>query len=131
MKLKALMMTMMMRTRRKTRENNDDDEDYWYHALKNNNNKKKSNDDANTNIATGRLQLASLGLRKIPESLSSSFVVGVGKIQILDVSGNVFRDAVRFFSSPNDASTYPQRYSRRIDSLISNVRCLNVSKTST
>ena len=100
MQLKAMMMTTT-RTRRKTRENDDDDdeEDYWYRALKNNNknNEKKSNDDANANIATGRLQLASLGLRKIPESLSSSFVVGVGKIQILDVSGNVFRDAVRFF----------------------------------
>jgi len=102
--LKATTTTMMMRTRRKTRENDDDDddeeEDYWYRALKNNNNKNNnnmSNDDANTNIATGRLQLASLGLRKIPESLSSSFVLGVGKIQILDVSGNVFRDAVRFF----------------------------------
>ena len=130
MTLKAT-TTMMMRTRRKTRENDDDDEeDYWYRALKNNNNKNNnmSNDDANTNIATGRLQLASLGLRKIPESLSSSFVVGVGKIQILDVSGNVFRDAVRFFSSPNDASKYPQSYSQYNHSLLSNVRCLNVSK---
>ena len=134
MTLKATTTTMMMRTRRKTRENDDDDdeeeEDYWYRALKNNNNNNSnmSNDDANTNIATGRLQLASLGLRKIPESLSSSFVLGVGKIQILDVSGNVFRDAVRFFSSPNDASKYPQSYSRRNHSLLSNVRCLNVSK---
>ena len=120
----------MMRTRRKTRENNDngrddDDEDYCYHALKNNNNNKSN--DANNNLA-GRLQLASLGLRKIPESLSSSFVLGVGKIQILDVSGNLFRDAVRFFSSPKDASKYPQSYSQHNHSLLLNVRCLNVSK---
>jgi len=68
----------------------------------------------------GRILLSSLGLRKIPLNL----LFGVTNLQIIDLSGNLLRDRVRFFSSPSSSPSPP----RNSHSLFSNVRYLNVSK---
>ena len=47
----------------------------------------------------GRILLSSLGLRKIPLNL----LFGVTNLQIIDLSGNLLRDRVRFFSSPSSS----------------------------
>jgi len=68
----------------------------------------------------GRILLSSLGLRKIPLKL----LFGVTNLQIIDLSGNLLRDRVRFFSSPSSSPSSPHNS----HSLFSNVRYLNVSK---
>ena len=81
-----------------------------------------------------RLQLASLGLRKLPRSVWASFLkVGIGKnLVVVDISQNALRGAVRFFpalssSSSSSSSSSTSRKRTSSSSPLSNVRYLNVS----
>ena len=92
-------------------------------------------DEKNTTTTTkypqgvARLQLASLGLRKLPRSFWASLKVGIGKnLVVVDISQNALRGAVRFFpalSSSSSSSSSRKRTSS--SSPLSNVRYLNVS----
>ena len=94
-------------------------------------------DEKNTTTTTkypqgvARLQLASLGLRKLPRSFWASLKVGIGKnLVVVDISQNALRGAVRFFpalSSSSSSSSSTSRKRTSSSSPLSNVRYLNVS----